>query len=115
MAKWKKAPEELIDQFYSALEPFDDIEMRKMFGYPCSFINGNMFTGLAEENWVLRLPEADREEIKALGALPFTPMGRVMREYVCLPTSILSSPEKLKGWIERSLAFVSSLPEKIKK
>ncbi len=112
MGKWKKAPEALIDRFYETLETFEAAEMRKMFGYPCSFLNGNMFTGLHEENWVLRLPEEAREEITKLGAEPFVPMGRPMKEYVKIPQAIQQDMEALQEWISRSLAFVSSLPKK---
>ncbi|MCB1109984.1 MAG: TfoX/Sxy family protein [Chlamydiia bacterium] len=115
MGKWKKSSQELIDQFYETLEPFEAAEMRKMFGYPCSFLNGNMFTGLHEENWVLRLSEADREEIKELGAEPFVPMGRAMKEYVLLPLSIRKDAVALRQWIQRSIDFVGALPPKEKK
>ncbi|WP_194847853.1 TfoX/Sxy family protein [Candidatus Neptunochlamydia vexilliferae] len=112
MGKWKKSPQDLIDRFYETLEAFEAAEMRKMFGYPCSFVNGNMFTGLHEENWVLRLPEGAREEITKLGAEPFIPMGRPMKQYVMIPPAIQQDQEALQGWISRSLAFVSSLPKK---
>ncbi len=115
MGKWKKSSQELIDQFYDILETFDAVEMRKMFGYPCSFLNGNMFTGLHEENWVLRLNELDREEIKKQGAQPFVAMGRTMKEYVLLPDVIKQNSKDLQHWIQRSIDFVSSLPSKVKK
>lgn len=115
MSKWKKSSEELVEKFHSMVEGFEGIERKKMFGYPCCFCNGNMFTGLHEENWVLRLSEEDREEIQSLGANPFEPMGRSMREYVLIPPAILENPPQLKEWIERSLAFVSSLPRKVPK
>ena len=115
MGKWKKSSQELIDQFYDTLEAFEAAEMRKMFGYPCSFLNGNMFTGLHEENWVLRLSELDREEIKKQGAQPFVPMGRTMKEYVLLPDVIKENSKDLQSWIQRSIEFVSSLPPKAKK
>ncbi|NGX51153.1 MAG: hypothetical protein K1060chlam2_01011 [Chlamydiae bacterium] len=115
MGKWKKSSEGLIEQFHGALEGFDGIDRKKMFGYPCCFCNGNMFTGLHEENWILRLSEEDRNEIGGLGAEPFAPMGRAMREYVLLPNAIIKSSDQLKRWIERSLSFVSALPHKLPK
>lgn len=115
MGKWKKSSEQLIALFHETLEQFKGHEMRKMFGYPCSFMNGNMFTGLHEENWVLRLKEEDRIAASKLGALPFTPMGRTMKEYVILPQSILEDKSQLKWWVERSLNFVKELPPKLKK
>ena len=115
MSKWKKSSQELIHQFYDTLETFDNVEMQKMFGYPCSFLNGNMFSELHEENWVLRINELDREEIKKQGAQPFVPMGRKMKEYVLIPEFIKNNSNALKEWIQRLLEFVSSLPSKAKK
>ena len=117
MSKWKKSSQELVDRFYTFTEPLPNIEPKKMFGYPCCFLNGNMFTGLHEENWIVRLPEEDRNElIDNHGATQFAPMeGRVMREYVTLPPTILSNPLELKKWLDKSHAFATTLPPKAKK
>ncbi len=40
---WKKAPQENIDFFNDVLEKHPEVEKRKMFGYPCAFMGGNMF------------------------------------------------------------------------
>ncbi len=110
--KWNKSPPELVDRFYASLVDYPDAEMRKMFGYPCAFLNEHLFTGLHEENWILRLPPEGREEI---GTENFQPMGRVMREYVLLPEAIQGDKEQLDGWLSRSIEFVSTLPPKKKK
>ncbi|MCB1075351.1 MAG: TfoX/Sxy family protein [Simkania sp.] len=115
MSKWKKSSQALIDQFLDTMEPFDQVEMRKMFGYPCTFLNGNMLTGLHEENWILRLDEADREALKKLGGLPFQPMGRLMKEYVTIPPAVRKDKAQLSHWVEQSIRFVSTLPPKAKK
>lgn len=117
MSKWKKSSPELIEAFYTALENEPLLEMRKMFGYPCAFIRGNMCTGLHEENWIIRLSEEDREEIqKSYGAHPFEPMkGRIMREYVAIPEEIKRNQDLLLKWIARSISFTSSLPVKLPK
>ncbi|QVL57057.1 MAG: TfoX/Sxy family protein [Simkaniaceae bacterium] len=112
MGKWKKSSQELIDHFYETMESFDDIEMRKMFGYPCTFLNGNMLTGLHEENWILRLSEEDRLELSEKGGLPFEPMDRKMREYLLIPQNILKNRNQLNAWVQRAIDFVSSLPPK---
>ena len=49
MGKWAPASDALKEHFAKALEDFEEIERRKMFGYPCCFVNGNMFTGLHEQ------------------------------------------------------------------
>lgn len=116
MGQWKKSSEKLVEQFLEATDALPKIEKRKMFGYPCCFLNGNMFTGLHEENWIVRLDEEDREKLKSLGGSLFEPMkGRPMREYVTLPKSVLTSLDELAHWLERSHAFVNSMPPKVKK
>lgn len=92
-------------------------EARRMFGYPCLFINGNMFAGLFETGLFLRLPEAERKEFLRLkGATRFEPLpGRVMREYVVAPPALAGQPEELKVWLHKALAYGSTLPEKSRK
>ena len=117
MKKWKPAPAEAITAFEASTSRLPGAEPRKMFGYSCVFVKGNMFAGLHEAGMVLRLPEEQREEFLRLkGAKQFEPMpGRVMREYVVVPKVLLDSPERLRTWIEKSLAYVSSLPAKAKR
>ncbi len=116
MKKWKQAPREAVTAFESATSGLPGAEPRKMFGYSCVFANGNMFAGLHEAGMVLRLPEEQRAEfLRSKGAKQFEPMpGRVMREYVVVPKVLLESPEQLRAWAEKSLAYVSSLPAKAK-
>ena len=117
MKKWKPAPVEAVTAFEAATSELHGAEPRKMFGYSCIFAKGNMFAGLHEAGMVLRLSENQRAEFLRLkGAEPFEPMpGRVMREYVVVPGGLLDAPEKLRVWVEKSFAYVSSLPAKPKK
>ncbi len=117
MSKWKKSSKQLVEAFYSTLGENPLLDLRKMFGYPCAFIRGNMCTGLHEENWIIRLSEEDRSEMrKKYSVAPFAPMeGRVMREYVAIPEEVKRNPDLLHEWIEKSIAFTSSLPEKLPK
>lgn len=112
--KWTRSSPALIQKFQTFMENFENIENKKMFGYPCCFLNGNMFTGLHEENWIIRLSEPDREEMtKKYNTSLFEPMpGRVMKEYVILPSLILSDFKIFHEWIDRSITFVSFLPLK---
>jgi TfoX/Sxy family transcriptional regulator of competence genes len=115
--KWRPATAEIIEIFEKAAPDAPRAERRKMFGYPCAFVNGNMFMGVHQESLVLRLPDLDRAELLQVeGACVFEPMeGRVMREYVAIPPSLLADPEALGRWVDRSLSYVSSLPPKVKK
>ena len=117
MKKWKPAPREAVVAFEAATPGLPGAEPRKMFGYSCVFAKGNMFSGLHEAGMVIRLPDEQRAEFLGLkGAKQFEPMpGRVMREYVVVPKILLNAPEQLRAWVEKSLAYVSSLPAKPKK
>ncbi len=114
--KFEKADPEMVS-FFDAVAPGPEegVEKRKMFGYPCRFMNGNMFMGLHNNNMILRLSEEDRADIVKGGGRAFEPMpGRIMKEYVVVSKEMLKSRD-LKAWIERSLAYASGLPQKKKK
>lgn len=111
---WRKSPSELVEAFQRALPDDPRAERRTMFGYPCSFVNGNMYTGLHQESMVVRLPPEAREELlKVPGAAPFIPMpGRPMKEYVAVPPAMLQKPKDLKAWVARAFEYAASLPAK---
>ena len=85
-----------------------------MFGYPAAFVNGNLWTGLHQSNWMVRLPPDALTELGAIkGGGRFEPMpGRPMTGYALLPPSVLGSPVELHAWLERSLAYARTLPPK---
>ncbi|WP_108881199.1 TfoX/Sxy family protein [Anderseniella sp. Alg231-50] len=116
-AGWRKSPADLIDLFASVLPDAPNVEKRQMFGYPCAFVNGNMFTGLHQEALIVRLDEEHRKQlIDEAGAWQFEPIpGRPMREYVALPDAVLEDRGKLTEVITSAMEFAASLPPKVKK
>ncbi len=60
MPAFTKAPKELVQWFERALKDFPMATARKMFGYPCAFVNGNMFAGLFQDEMFLRLSDEGR-------------------------------------------------------
>lgn len=114
--KWRKSPDDLIALFDAAVPKDKRVERRKMFGYPAAFVNGNLFMGLHQDDFMLRLGESDRAELaRRHGGTPFEPMpGRRMREYMVVPRLLLSSTPSRTEWIGRSLAYACSLPPKSK-
>ncbi len=114
MPKWRPAPAALVRTFEETLASVPEALVRKMFGYPAAFVNGQMMTGLHQENMILRLSDDDRTSfLKLPGARVFEPMpGRPMREYAVVPASMLGSPKQLADWLGRSLTYVRSLPPK---
>src|ERR671934_2301103 len=85
--EWRKASESLKSAFEEALPDDPRVERKQMFGYPCAFVNGNMFAGVHQEALFLRLGEQERATLlDQPGSGPFEPMpGRAMREYVVAP------------------------------
>jgi TfoX/Sxy family transcriptional regulator of competence genes len=114
---WKKSPPALIEAFDAALPRDPRAERRSMFGYPCAFVHGQMFTGLHEDRMIVRLDDRGRTELLAIpGAEPFEPLpGRLMKEYVVVPPRIVESGLALREWVERAFAYALSLPPKEKK
>jgi hypothetical protein len=113
--KWRKSPPELIAAFDAAF-PTGEAERRQMFGYPAGFVNGNMFTGLFQDEWMVRLGEADRAALlERDGAHVFEPMpGRPMREYVILPPGVIKDRKALAGFLAKALTYARDLPGKSK-
>lgn len=116
MPKWKPSPPTIIDTFQETLSAFPQVEMRKMFGFNCAFINGNMATGLWQDEWMLRLPPEDRENfLKIKGSKIFAPMGRKSSQTVVFSDSTLASAPERDSWIAKCITYSSSLPAKVKK
>jgi TfoX/Sxy family transcriptional regulator of competence genes len=88
-----------------------------MFGQPAYFVNNNMFTGVFGDDIFIRLPQSEQEEIMSAydDAAPLDPMGRRMKEYVVIPSSLYDHKEEFDKWLNRSYSYVSSLPPKIPK
>lgn len=117
MAKWEKSPEDLVQLLARVLPEGLNIERRKMFGYPCAFVNGNMFAGLFASQMFVRLPTEERQSMIAdQGAKPLEPMpGRPMKDYVVVPPALMICEKDLKTLVARAMMFGASLAPKIKK
>jgi TfoX/Sxy family transcriptional regulator of competence genes len=117
MPTWRKSPEALAAIFRAALPGGAGVERRQMFGYPTAFVNGNMATGLHQDQVIVRLPEAERRRLLAKpGARTFEPMpGRPMIEYVVLPPELVGRAAVLQRWIAKAVAYTRGLPPKVKK
>jgi TfoX/Sxy family transcriptional regulator of competence genes len=113
---WRKSSPELVERFEAATAGIDGLERRQMFGYPAGFVGGNMVTGLHQESWIVRLPEAERTPRLDAGWRPFEPMaGRPMREYLALPAEVASDPEAARAMVELAADYVRTLPIKVPK
>ena len=114
---WKKAPEELKALMETAMEGIG-AQKRPMFGFPCWFINGHMFSGLFEDSVFVRLSPAQSAQAHADGHpfAPFAPMpGRPMKDYSLVPKQVLAAASRLRHLLEEAAAYTASLPPKQKK
>src|SRR6266851_1027944 len=62
---WTKSPQSLIDLFDESVPSSVTVSRRKMFGYPAAFANGNLFIGLHQNDFIMRLSEEDRTRFSA--------------------------------------------------
>ena len=61
----------------------------------------------------IRLSVASGAEfVKKYGASTFTSYGAVMKEYVCIPDSLLDEPEVLRVYLEEAHHYAMSLKPK---
>src|SRR5204863_8596978 len=102
---WTKSPQSLIDLFDKSVPSSVTVARRKMFGYPAAFANGNLFIGLHQNDFIMRLSEVDRTRFSArYGERTFEPMkGRPMREHLRLPEELLTAARTRAPGINRSL------------
>ena len=118
MPKFDKSSPELVARFNATLERHaaPDVVLRKMFGYPCAWVNGNMATGLFAEQWWVNVADADREALLGMpGGKPFEVMpGKAMGRNVTLPPDVLASDAAVDTWIDKALQFTRTLPPKVK-
>ncbi len=106
----------LHDVFEAVVPSGPGITRRRMFGYHCAFVQGNLFCGQGPRHFMLRLNEADRAALLALpGSTPFEPKaGFVMREYVVPAPELYDDLDQLRGWVNKSLSYAATLPPRLK-
>jgi len=115
---WIKIPPEHHPLFRAALPKDKRITTLTMFGGVAAKVNGQMFAGLFARSVMVKLSPADQKTALALdGASLFDPMGngRVMKDTVQLPDSVMEDPEELRGWLAKAFTYTSTLPAKKKK
>jgi len=116
MPKFEKSSAAIVERFAAAMvrHGAPDVTQRKMFGYPCAWIGGNMASGLFADEWWVRVSEPDRDRLLAMpGGHPFEPMpGRTMGRYVVLPPAIVADDAELDAWLSRAFDFTRTVPPK---
>ena len=116
-SNWEKSSDRLVALLGELAPQEPDVSVKKMFGWPCCFVNGNLSAGLHKQSMIFRLSDADQTAFLRLGGTgEFEPMpGRKMKGYVVMADPLAREPAELAKWIGRSLAFARALPLKAKK
>jgi hypothetical protein len=105
--------EDLADRVRAALGPVTGVTEIKMFGGLCFTVGGNMTVGVTKDDLMVRLPADETEAaLSAPGARPMDFTGTPMRGFVFVGPEGLSSDASLRGWVDRGVAYASSLPPK---
>src|SRR5688572_6115387 len=105
---WVKIPKENHPLFHAALPRDPRISTVNMFGGVAAKVNGQMFAGLFARGAIVKLSAPDQKAALALdGAEMFDPMdnGRIMRDTVFLPESVMDEPEELRAWLRKALQY----------
>jgi len=103
----------LAHRVRGALEPRAETTEREMFGGLGFMVDGNMCCGAIEDSLVARVgPDAYDDALEEPHARPFDFTGREMRGWVFVDPPGLAADDDLEAWVERSLAFVETLPPK---
>ena len=100
--------------FDKACETIPEMMVRKVFGYPCGFVNGYMTVGVHQDQIFVRLPrESQSSALRLAGAHHLEPMpGRAMKDYVVLPPRICGTPKTLTAWFRQAVDSARQLPPK---
>jgi hypothetical protein len=88
------------------------VREKKMFGIGF-LLNGNLLVGVWKDSLVVRLdPDQTDEALKESHVKVFDITGKAMKGWVLVEPEGIKDDEQLKGWIERAVKFVNTLPAK---
>jgi TfoX/Sxy family transcriptional regulator of competence genes len=91
------------------------LEERVMFGGVAFFLRGNFCVGIYHDLLVLRLGEEQAEHaIFRPHVVPMDITGKPMRGWVMVKPSGCRTKPQIESWLEKAIAFVSTLPVKQK-
>jgi TfoX/Sxy family transcriptional regulator of competence genes len=105
--------EELAERVRAALGSVPGVTEIKMFGGLCYTVGGNMAVGVTGQDLMVRLdPESADAALADPGARPMDFTGRPMRGFLFVGPEGLRTDSSMKEWVDRGVAFASSLPPK---
>ena len=105
--------EQLAARVRSAVSGETGITEKRMFGGIAFLRNGLMFAGVSDGSLMARVGAAQHaESLSRKGAWPIDFTGRPMTGYVFVGPAGTTRDADLQSWLDRCVAFVSTLPPK---
>lgn len=107
--------DDLLFRMRAAFAPRELAE-QKMFGGTCFMLNGNMVGGTASRGGLLLRvgKDADGAALARPHATPMMHTGRPMPGFVHVGDEGIRTDADLKAWLDLALAYVETLPPKVK-
>lgn len=115
MAKKKTIPEDKRELYEQLINSIPELEVLSTFGFPYTSLNGHMFSLLSTSGYLgIRLPKKAREEFLAKynSTLYKAEPGPLLKEYVTIPTDLLSNTTELLPYLRLSLEYIKTLKPK---
>ena len=102
---------ELAERTRAALTPSRRIEERRMFGGLAFMVNGHMCCGIVGEELMVRVgPDLYEPSLAQPHAREMDFTGKPLKGMVYVGRQGLVTESQLGAWVQRGLAYVSTLP-----
>ncbi len=103
----------LAQRVEQILAPQPGVVARKMFGSLAFMLNGKMAVRVQDDNLVVRVGEANQQQaLEHPFAKPLIIRGASRPAWVTIEPEGINTEAKLAEWVQRGVAFASSLPAK---
>ena len=106
--------EELAARIRELVSDEPGLEEKKMFGGLGFLVQGNMAVAASGQGGLLVRVDPNESDalVSSSNAYPMEMRGREMTGWLRVDTEDVQSPDELRGWVERGVAFARSLPAK---
>jgi TfoX/Sxy family transcriptional regulator of competence genes len=106
--------ESLAERIRQRLARYNNVQEKKMFGGLGFLLNGNLLVGVRKDSLLVRLdPDESDQALDDPHISEFRITGRgTMKGWLVVDQKGIESDEQLKGWLQRALKFVETLPAK---
>ena len=108
-----KLLDEVLRQSAPVLKNTVDIDVRHFFSGAAAYADGRIFMSLTPAGLAVKVSEDDRAALAELGAQPlqYFPKAPIKKDYLVLPDTIAKDQTALANWIDKSVAYVLTLPK----